>query len=55
MIIPNVFWLVPIASIVALGMAFFFFFSMLGGDGGSTRMCDIVLYVRVGAMDHCLQ
>ena len=30
MIIPSVFWLVPIASVVALGMAFFFFRQMMG-------------------------
>ena len=32
MIIPTVFWLVPIASIVALGMAFFFFRQMMAED-----------------------
>lgn len=35
MIIPLVFWLVPIASVVALGMAFFFFRQMMGEDEGT--------------------
>ena len=44
MIIPTVFWLVPIASIVALGMAFFFFRQMMAEDEGTPRMCEIALY-----------
>ena len=46
MIIPTVFWLVPIASIVALGMAFFFFRQMMAEDEGTPRMREIALYVR---------
>ena len=55
MIIPNVFWLVPIASIVALGMAFFFFRQMMGEDEGTPRMREIALYVRKGAMAYLKQ
>ena len=55
MIIPNVFWLVPIASIVALGMAFFFFRQMMGEDEGTPRMREIALYVRRGAMAYLKQ
>ncbi len=55
MIIPSVFWLVPIASIVALGMAFFFFRQMMGEDEGTPRMKEIALYVRKGAMAYLWQ
>ncbi|SFW41919.1 K(+)-stimulated pyrophosphate-energized sodium pump [Prevotellaceae bacterium HUN156] len=55
MIIPNVFWLVPIASVVALGMAFFFFRQMMGEDEGTPRMREIALYVRKGAMAYLKQ
>ena len=53
--IPSVFWLVPIASIVALGMAFFFFRQMMGEDEGTPRMREIALYVRKGAMAYLWQ
>ena len=55
MIIPTVFWLVPIASIVALGMAFFFFRQMMAEDEGTPRMKEIALYVRKGAMAYLKQ
>ena len=55
MIIPTVFWLVPIASVVALGMAFFFFRQMMAEDEGTPRMCEIALYVRKGAMAYLKQ
>ena len=53
--IPSVFWLVPIASIVALGMAFFFFRQMMAEDEGTPRMREIALYVRKGAMAYLKQ
>ena len=53
--IPSVFWLVPMASIVALGMAFFFFRQMMGEDEGTPRMREIALYVRRGAMAYLKQ
>ncbi|MBQ8066595.1 MAG: sodium-translocating pyrophosphatase [Prevotella sp.] len=55
MMIPNVFWLVPIASVVALGMAWFFFCQMLKEDEGTPRMREIALYVRKGAMAYLKQ
>ena len=55
MIIPTVFWLVPIASIVALGMAFSFFRQMMAEDEGTPRMREIALYVRKGAMAYLKQ
>ena len=53
--IPSVFWLVPIASIVALGMAYFFFRQMMKSDEGTPRMKEIALYVRKGAMAYLKQ
>ena len=53
--IPSVFWLVPIASIAALGMATFFFRQMMKEDEGTPRMREIALYVRKGAMAYLKQ
>ena len=39
--IPFVFWLIPIASIVALGMAWYFFRSMMNEDEGTDGMREI--------------
>ena len=55
MIIPYAFWLVPVASVVALGMAFCFFRSMMAADEGSPRMREIAGYVRSGAMSYLKQ
>ena len=44
--IPEVFWLVPIASIVALAMAWYFFKTMMKSDEGTPRMREIAEYVR---------
>ena len=53
--IPSVFWLVPVASIVALSMAWYFFKSMLKADEGTPRMKEIAKYVRNGAMAYLKQ
>ena len=53
--IPSVFWLVPIASVIALGMAWFFFRQMMKEDEGTPRMKEIALYVRKGAMAYLKQ
>ncbi len=53
--IPLVFWLIPIASVVALGMAWFFFRSMMKEDEGTERMKEIVAHVRKGAMAYLKQ
>ena len=53
--IPSVFWLVPVASIVALGMAWYFFKSMIKADEGTPRMREIAKYVRDGAMAYLKQ
>lgn len=53
--IPLVFWLIPIASVVALGMAWFFFRSMMREEEGTERMKEIAAHVRKGAMAYLKQ
>ena len=53
--IPLVFWLIPIASVVALGMAWFFFRAMMKEDEGTDRMKEIAEHVRKGAMAYLKQ
>ncbi|MCD8305597.1 MAG: sodium-translocating pyrophosphatase [Prevotella sp.] len=53
--IPSVFWLIPIASIIALVMAWVFFKSMMKEDEGTPRMREIAEYVRKGAMAYLRQ
>ena len=53
--IPMVFWLVPVASIVALGMAYYFFRTMMRESEGTDRMQEIASHVRKGAMAYLKQ
>ena len=53
--IPFVFWLVPIASLVALAMAGYFFRQMRKEDEGTPRMIEIAEFVRKGAMAYLRQ
>ena len=53
--IPVVFWLVPVASVVALAMAWYFFRQMRKEDEGTPRMIEIAEYVRKGAMAYLRQ
>ena len=53
--IPLVFWLIPIASVVALGMAWIFFRSMMKEDEGTESMKEIAAHVRKGAMAYLKQ
>jgi K(+)-stimulated pyrophosphate-energized sodium pump len=53
--IPSVFWLIPIASLCALGMAWHFFRSMMKEDEGTPRMIEIAEFVRRGAMAYLKQ
>ena len=55
MTIPSVFWLVPIASVVALGMAWYFFTQMMKESEGTPRMAEIASHVRKGAMAYLKQ
>lgn len=53
--VPSVFWLIPVASVVALAMAWAFFRSMMREDEGTPRMKEIAEYVRKGAMAYLRQ
>ena len=53
--IPSVFWLVPVASVVSLGMALYFFLQMKNADEGTDRMKEIAEHVRKGAMAYLKQ
>ena len=53
--IPEVFWLVPVASLVALGMALYFYLQMKKADEGTERMREIAMHVRKGAMAYLKQ
>lgn len=53
--VENLFWIVPIGSVMALFFAYFFFKQMMGQDEGTDRMKSIALYVREGAMAYLKQ
>lgn len=53
--IPHVFWLVPLASLCALIMAWYFFKSMMKESEGTERMKEIAGFVRAGAMAYLKQ
>jgi K(+)-stimulated pyrophosphate-energized sodium pump len=46
----NIFWLVPISSLLALGFAYFFYKKMIKSPEGTDRMKEIAQYVREGSM-----
>ncbi len=49
------FYLVPIASLFALGFAYYFFKDMMKQSEGTEKMKTIALYVREGAMSYLKQ
>ena len=51
----NLFWLVPIGSILALGFAYYFFKQMMKEYEGTDTMKKIAQYVREGAMAYLKQ
>ena len=51
----NLFYLVPIASLVALLFAYYFFRNMMKESEGTEQMKKIALYVREGAMSYLKQ
>jgi len=53
--IPAIFWLVPAASLIALGFALYFFLRMKKESEGTERMKEIAAYVRRGAMAYLKQ
>jgi K(+)-stimulated pyrophosphate-energized sodium pump len=51
----NLFYLVPVASLLALGFAYFFFKQMMKESEGTETMAKIAKYVREGAMAYLKQ
>ncbi len=51
----NYFYLVPIAAVIALGFAFYFFKKLMAESEGTEIMKTIVQYVREGAMSYLKQ
>ncbi|NLH56732.1 MAG: sodium/proton-translocating pyrophosphatase, partial [Rikenellaceae bacterium] len=53
--IDSLFWIVPVASLLALGFAWWFFAQMKKADEGTDTMKRIAQYVRQGAMSYLKQ
>ena len=53
--IPSIFWLIPVASVCALGMAWYFFRTLMREEEGTPRMIEIAEHVRKGAMAYLKQ
>ncbi|MDE6100580.1 MAG: sodium-translocating pyrophosphatase [Paramuribaculum sp.] len=51
----DLFWLVPISSVVALALAWFFYSQMKKESEGTPQMAKIASYVRKGAMSYLRQ
>ncbi len=51
----NIFYLVPISSIIALGFAYYFFKQLMKESEGTATMKKITLHVRQGAMAYLRQ
>lgn len=53
--LPNIFWLIPVSSIIALGFAWYFFRNMMSYSEGTDLMKKIAQHVRTGAMAYLKQ
>lgn len=53
--VHSFFWLIPIASIMALGFAWYFFKTMMKESEGTPQMIKIAAAVRSGAMSYLRQ
>ena len=53
--IPSIFWIIPLASLIALVLAGIFYYSMKQEDEGTYRMKEIAKHVRNGAMAYLKQ
>ena len=53
--VSNLFWLVPLSSIAALALAWYFYHQMKKEDEGTPTMRKIAEYVRKGAMSYLKQ
>ena len=53
--LDGLFWIVPVASILALGFAFYFFKKLMSESEGTEKMIEIASHVRKGAMAYLKQ
>lgn len=53
--ITNIFWIVPVASVLALGFAYYFFKQMMKESEGTDTMATIASHVRKGALSYLKQ
>lgn len=53
--ITSIFWIIPVASVLALVFAWFFFRQMMKESEGTETMAKIASYVREGAMSYLKQ
>jgi vacuolar-type H(+)-translocating pyrophosphatase len=53
--ITNIFWIVPVASVLALSFAYYFFKQMMKESEGTETMATIASHVRKGALSYLKQ
>ena len=53
--IPGIWWVAPVASILALFFALYFYRKMMSADQGTAKMIEIAGYVRKGAMAYLMR
>ncbi len=53
--LPFIWWLAPIASLIALGYAYYFYQGVMAQSEGTARMAEIAQAVREGAMAYISQ
>ncbi|MBP8759018.1 MAG: sodium/proton-translocating pyrophosphatase, partial [Parabacteroides sp.] len=53
--ITSIFMIVPIASVLALSLAFYFYKQMMKESEGTEMMAKIASHVRAGAMSYLKQ
>jgi K(+)-stimulated pyrophosphate-energized sodium pump len=54
-VIPGIWWIAPIASVLALGFAIYFYKKMMAAHEGNATMIEIAGYVREGAMAYLIR
>ncbi|MFC1669101.1 sodium-translocating pyrophosphatase [Spirochaetota bacterium] len=54
-LVQNMFWIAPIASVIALIFAFIFYKSMMKASEGTERMIEIAGHVKAGAIAYIKQ